>query len=237
VSSLYNLVRKSGGYKVSNEKLLIPSHWMYQKATSSAFTNDKYGVENDKMIDEDYDFEMTKLLKRVGSEIYTFPLFNEKFVSLVREEIEIIAKNKQFKANLNEPEEARIDEFVLNEMCPEWYMALLYNVIHDFNVLFYYLFGRRIGSGIIQLANYNYTKINKTTWHHDRDSDITVVVPLNTGEYEGGGTDFFYRESVPPLPNGTGLIFPAFGHVHRGAPVFSGDRFLLVFWLKAVPHD
>ncbi len=36
---------------------------------------------------------------------------------------------------------------------------------------------------------------------------------------------------VEPLPTGNALIFPSLTHMHRGLPVVSGDRYLLVFWL------
>jgi predicted 2-oxoglutarate/Fe(II)-dependent dioxygenase YbiX len=62
-------------------------------------------------------------------------------------------------------------------------------------------------------------------------ADISVVVPLNTGEYEGGGTEFHGLGKLKPLPTGHALIFPSFTKLHRGLPVQSGDRYLLVFWL------
>jgi len=46
-----------------------------------------------------------------------------------------------------------------------------------------------------------------------------------------GGTDFHGRGVVYPLPSGHALFFPSFSHMHRGLPVKSGDRYLLVFWL------
>ncbi len=69
-------------------------------------------------------------------------------------------------------------------------------------------------------------------WHHDASADISMVVPLNTGEYQGGGTEFLNRGTVEPLPTGHALIFPSFTHMHRELAVESGDRYLLVFWLK-----
>ena len=61
-----------------------------------------------------------------------------------------------------------------------------------------------------------------------------MVVPLNTGEYKGGGTEFLNRGIVEPLPTGHALIFPSFTHMHRGLKVKSGNRYLLVFWLKCI---
>ena len=43
------------------------------------------------------------------------------------------------------------------------------------------------------------------------------------------------RGIVEPLPTGSALMFPSFTHMHRGLPVQSGDRYLLVFWLLSRP--
>jgi hypothetical protein len=205
---------------------------MYQADTSRAFISDKEIIVSDKIYNEGMKPKLDDLITRHGDEIYSLPVFNKKYVDMVMDEIQNINAWGYFVPNKDEHKEAQIDEFVLNNMCPEWYMALLFNVVRDLNLAFYYLFGKPVKSGTIQLANYNHGKIDKTSWHHDKDSDITMVVPLNTGGYEGGGTDFYNRPSIKPLPNGSGLIFPAFGHVHRGAEVHSGSRYLLVFWLK-----
>ena len=74
------------------------------------------------------------------------------------------------------------------------------------------------------------------SWHHDHSADITMVVPLNTGEYDGGGTEFWKKDSKP-LPIGTALFFPSFHNLHRGLPVTSGDRYLLVFWLNYLTNQ
>ena len=84
-----------------------------------------------------------------------------------------------------------------------------------------------------QIKYYNLKDKKQGAWHHDADADISMVVPLNTGEYEGGGTEFFKRGTIYPLPIGNAMLFPSFTHMHRGLPVQSGDRYLLVFWLKA----
>jgi predicted 2-oxoglutarate/Fe(II)-dependent dioxygenase YbiX len=97
------------------------------------------------------------------------------------------------------------------------------------------LWGRIVTDGGIQIANYNIKDKKQGAWHHDSSADISVVVPLNTGDYEGGGTEFHGRGIVDPLPTGSALMFPSFTHMHRGLPVKSGDRYLLVFWLVSLP--
>ena len=83
----------------------------------------------------------------------------------------------------------------------------------------------------IQIANYNIVDKKQGAWHHDESADISVVVPLNTGYYKGGGTEFHNYGKLNPIPNGHALMFPSFTNLHRGLPVDSGDRYLLVFWL------
>jgi hypothetical protein len=41
-------------------------------------------------------------------------------------------------------------------------------------------------------------------------ADISVVIPLNTGDYKGGGTEFHNHGVLKPLPSGHALIFPSF---------------------------
>ena len=100
------------------------------------------------------------------------------------------------------------------------------------NPIFLNIWNRHVTSGNIQVANYNLKKKKQSAWHHDASSHISMVVPLNTGEYKGGGTEFHNRGIIEPLPTGNALIFPSFTHMHRGLPVQSGDRYLLVFWLN-----
>ena len=233
MSSLFELVKRSGGYKVTNDTLLVPSPWMYTMNTREAFNNSREVIWSGRAYTEKP--SICNYIQRVGSDIYTFPLFNKQFLDIIRKEIRNIQNLNMFEPNSEDPEDVRIEEFILNRMCPEWYMALLHNIIYDMNMVFYYLFGQQVGSGDIQIANYKDDKIKQTGWHHDVDADISMVVPLNTGEYRGGGTEFFNRGVVDPLPNGTGLIFPSMTHAHRGLPVESGERLLLVFWLKIVP--
>ena len=151
------------------------------------------------------------------------------------DEINNIKETNGFKVNEEEEKDVQIEEFVLASNAPGWYRSMFQLIYAKINPIFETIFNRRVNTGIIQLANYNPKEITQTSWHHDGSADITMVVPLNTGEYKGGGTEFWRKGEVDPLPNGHGLIFPTFSNLHRGLPLESGDRYLFVFWLKFAP--
>ena len=136
-----------------------------------------------------------------------------------------------FKPNLDEDELRQIPEIVLQECCPDIYNSLFQIIYSVVNPVLLSIWNRHVTGGGIQIANYNLKDKKQGAWHHDADADISIVVPLNTGEYKGGGTEFLNRGIVKPIPTGNALIFPSFTHMHRGLPIESGDRYLLVFWL------
>ena len=75
-------------------------------------------------------------------------------------------------------------------------MRIVYSVM---NPIFLALWMRHATGGGIQIANYNLKDKTQGAWHHDIDSSISVVVPLNTEDYEGGGTEFYSRGVLEPL--------------------------------------
>jgi len=179
-----------------------------------------------------HDPQVECLAKEVLKEVFTAPIFSDKFCNLVKDEIQ----NMNFVPNDDEDELRQIPEIILSERLPEFYASLEKVVKSVINPIIWSIWQRTVEDIHVQVANYNPKGKVKGAWHHDHSSDITIVVPLNTGKYEGGGTEFYNRGSVPPLPNGHGLIFPGFTHLHRGLAVESGDRYLMVFWLK-VKHE
>ena len=173
------------------------------------------------------------LIKEPLSEVYTLPLFSKKFCELLVDELQHMQKTIAFVPNPDEDTLRQIPEIVFNEHCPELFDSLMTVVQNVVNPIFLSIWNRYVVDGTIQLANYNLKDKKQGAWHHDASADISMVVPFNTGEYEGGGTEFFNRGTIYPLPTGNAMIFPSFTHMHRGLPVESGDRYLLVFWLKS----
>tara|TARA_R110002049_G_scaffold61972_1_gene166149 strand:+ start:964 stop:1632 length:669 start_codon:yes stop_codon:yes gene_type:complete len=174
------------------------------------------------------------IAKKIYPEIYRVPLFRRQFCKLLVKEIEQMKKEIKFEGNDGEDKLRQIPEIVLKEQVPELYRNMWFVVQTVLNPMFNALWQRDCKDPTsIQIANYNLKDKKQGAWHHDESADISVVVPLNTGSYEGGGTAFHNYGQINPLPTGHALMFPSFTNLHKGLPVGSGDRYLLVFWL----HD
>ncbi len=86
----------------------------------------------------------------------------------------------------------------------------------------------------IQLAQYSADERAEGCAHIDRNSDYSVVINLNPGDYEGGS--LIMRDGligdfeVPKLPTGYGLFFDGSKVMHHGAKVTKGTKKILVVW-------
>ena len=222
-------------YLVKNFILTIKAEWMLDKTTLE-LTRDS--MDSLKAFQEsDGQLSVKNILQEYvtdhGHDIYSVPLFTEEFCSTMLDEIENMKAQFSFAPNEGEDELRQIPEIVLHEKCPELFNSMLGVVFNVMNPIFMSIWQRYSNAAAsIQIANYNIQDKKQGAWHHDQTADISVGVPLNTGNYIGGGTEFHNRTTVEPLPNGHALFFPSFTHMHRGLPVEEdGDRYLLVFWL------
>jgi len=141
----------------------------------------------------------------------------------------------KFTPNEEEDELRQIPEVVLRHEDPDMFNSMV-DVVRDIvDPIIWSKYGQEgISISSVQLAHYNPKGKQKGAWHHDVSADFTIVVPLNTTDYKGGGTDFFLNGEVvtiPPVLTGEALLFPSLTHMHRGLAVTEGDRYLLVFWL------
>lgn len=237
------LDKEDSPYLIKNHLLLVPAEWMLAEETSKAIEDTKPVLK--KFYDNlDYrneakpkDFPILDHVTEHLPEVFSIPLFSETFCKVMLDEIENIKATNGFKVNEGEDKDVQIEEFVFSKNSPGWYRTMFQLIYGKINVIFDSIFSRKVNTGVIQLANYNPKEITQTSWHHDGGADITMVVPLNTGDYDGGGTEFWRKGEVDPLPNGHALIFPTFSNLHRGLPLKSGDRYLFVFWLKLAHEE
>lgn len=223
-------------YEFKNLLLKYPADWFIEPDT---LERTKASLGNIITFYEELgtkDLEETPLdeiIKEPVPDVYTLPLFSKKFCKVLLDEVKHMEQTINFRPNPDEDTLRQIPEIVFNEHCPELFDSLMTVVENVVNPIFLNIWNRHVTTGNIQIANYNLKDKKQGAWHHDASADISMVVPLNTGEYEGGGTEFFKRGTIYPLPIGNAMLFPSFTHMHRGLPVQSGDRYLLVFWLKS----
>ena len=213
----------------------MQSHWMinqntYQAVQDSLPTITRYMAQ--RGMDKMERTPIHKMVKNPFPDVYTIPIFRRSWCKMMCQEIDHMKKEFGFESNSSEDDMRQIPEIILKERCPELYTNMWFVVRNVINPIIMSLWQRSCPDpASIQIANYNLAETEMGHWHHDESSDISVVVPLNTGSYTGGGTEFHNFGKLKPLPNGHGLIFPSFTHNHRGLPVSKGDRYLLVFWL------
>ena len=227
-------------YKLKNLLLGFPSDWFVNKDTlekaKASIPNivqfyASHGLEDPK------ELPLKDIVKQPLHDVYTVPLFSDKFCKILLDEIDNMQKEFSFAPNPDEDELRQIPEIVLSEKCPELYDSLMHVVNSLINPILLSIWNRHVTGGNIQIANYNLKNKKQGAWHHDASSDVSIVVPLNTGDYKGGGTEFLNKGVIEPLPTGSGLIFPSYTHMHRGLAVEEGDRYLLVFWLTSIDED
>ena len=224
----------SQDYQVKNLLLTQPSDWFIEEETFKAVKDSIFNLKKfykNKGLQDLSHLPIKNLIKEPVADVYTLPLFSDIFCDILKDEMTNIQTTYNFVPNPDEDSHRQIPEIVLQELVPNLYMSLMTVVFSIFNPIFLAIWGRHVTGGGIQIANYNLKDKKQGAWHHDSSADISVVVPLNTGEYEGGGTEFAGRGIVDPIPTGHALMFPSFTHMHRGLAVESGNRYLLVFWL------
>ena len=224
-------------YQVKNLLLTYPSDWYIQKNTFDAVKNSIQPIVNfyeDSGVEPRQDTKLDKIIKEPLKDVYTVPFFSEKFCDILLDEMKNLEAHFGFNPNPEEDNLRQIPEITFQDNCPQIFQSLMQTIYTIGNPIFLNIWNRHVDSGGIQIANYNLKDKKQGAWHHDASADISMVVPLNTGKYKGGGTEFLKRGTVEPLPTGHALIFPSFTHMHRGLAVESGDRYLLVFWLKCL---
>ena len=224
-------------YQTKNLLLTYPADWYIQKDTFDAVKDSIAPIVSfyeDSGVEPRKDTKLDKIIEEPLKDVYTVPFFSEKFCDILLDEMKNLENHFGFQPNPEEDNLRQIPEITFQDNCPQIFQSLMQTIYTIGNPIFLNIWNRHVDSGAIQIANYNLRDKKQGAWHHDASADISMVVPLNTGKYKGGGTEFLKRGTVEPLPTGHALIFPSFTHMHRGLAVESGDRYLLVFWLKCI---
>ena len=222
-------------YQIKNYLLSMQSHWMVHQPLYTAVQETVPMIAKYRARQGTERLEKSPLLgltKKVFPNIYKVPLLRRQYCKMLCAEIELMRNEIGFEANEGEDELRQIPEIVLKEHCAELYRTMWFIAQNVLGPIIFALWQQEVVEiASVQIANYNLKDKRQGAWHHDESADISVVVPLNTNAYKGGGTEFHNHGILKPLPSGHALIFPSLTELHRGLPVESGDRYLLVFWL------
>lgn len=165
------------------------------------------------------------------SGVYSIPFLNPDYCDALLTEVAAMS----FQVNPDEEAEVQIPEITLADNCPALHSCLhglFNNVVNPLSRILYQLEQEKMAS--IQFAQYTPENTSHGNWHHDRDSDITLVVALSDF-HKGGGTMVKPQGlgepfEVPQLPVGHAMLFQGSRTLHKGMQVTEGARNLLVFW-------
>lgn len=168
---------------------------------------------------------------RFTSGVYSIPFLHPDYCDALLTEVAAMS----FEVNPDENAEVQIPEITLADNCPALHSCLhglFNNVVNPLTRVLYQLEQTKMSS--IQFAQYRPDNTAHGNWHHDRDSDITLVVALSDF-HKGGGTMVKPQGlgepfEVPQLPVGHAMLFQGSRTLHKGLPVLEGARNLLVFW-------
>lgn len=145
------------------------------------------------------------------------------------------AQLAEYKVNEDEEQPYQIPELVVHEHCQTLATGLqvLFDDVFTPVCIVLYGFCPQVLRSV-QFAKYTPDNTARGNWHVDADSDITVVASLAPELFEGGGTALktgaIGTAVVDKLPKGHALLFHGKTTLHKGLPVTSGVRDLLVFW-------
>lgn len=185
-------------------------------------------------------YDLTRLLPdpegRFTSGVYSFPFLRPEYVEDLLNEVAAMS----FEVNAEEDALVQIPEITLQDNCRSLHdclHSLFQYAVKPLAAILYGLEPKFMQS--IQFAQYTPENTAHGHWHHDEDSDITLVVAL-TDHHVGGGTmvkpqGLGEAFEVPQLPVGHAMLFQGSRMLHYGLPVTEGARNLLVFWSTLRP--
>lgn len=187
---LYKVVDKVANvYSIKNYMLSMQSHWfinqpVYRAVQESIPAIAKYRAR--KGVDDLENMPIQKLTKKIWPDIYRVPLFRRQYCKMLCEEIDNMRRVIGFEPNSDEDELRQIPEIVLKDHVPELYRNMWHVVQNVLAPIIFSLYQREVTEiASVQIANYNLKDKQQGAWHHDESADVSVVIPLNTGEYKG----------------------------------------------------
>jgi hypothetical protein len=181
-------------------------------------------------------FWLDSIVKTHAPGVISCPLLSEEFCQELDAQFDFWCYEGAAQVNENEDKPYQIPEITLQDRC-----LPLFNTLETFRQFWITTISTlRLGFQCdyvqsIQLARYEPSEVSGGNFHVDADSDLSVVIPIRGSHlYQGGGVelmlDLFHPVRIEPIPVGHGLFFRGKTTLHRGLPVTSGKRDLLVYW-------
>lgn len=177
-----------------------------------------------------FGIDMTGIVHH-GDGVYSLPYLSPEFCASIMRQLADV----EYSVNAEEEPEAQIPEAMLEHLHPELFHCLsgLWQGVGP--ALATCLWGMD-PTVIASIQAAKYSAGIGTEWHLDQDSDVTLVVAL-TDSHTGGGTQVYPGAhsdvfTVPSLPVGHAMLFRGRSTLHKGLPVHTGERNLMVHWTK-----
>jgi hypothetical protein len=174
---------------------------------------------------------MGHTFKEHAQGVYSFPFLSKAMCK------QLVSKSKGYKYEVNDYEDSpyQMPEVILADKDLELYERMLSLFMTNIPEITNVMYARKTTEiRSVQLAKYSPDTISAGNWHHDEDSDLTLVVSLSD-THEGGGTMIHpygldKSITIPQMPAGHALLFRGKHYLHKGLPVTKGERNILVFW-------
>ena len=227
IKSFKSVMPETRMKEMGNNKPTINGEELYDVQDWQAWSK-KY--VNPLLINGEYDL----ISDEPAPNVYLFPLFTELFCK------QLIALSEKFDWTTDRHEfYPTTDNLMETLFMKDIYNRVINDYVRPYAIDRYQLDGKdwdhlRDESFIIK---YPHDAQAHLSVHHDY-SNITTLVNLNPGEFEGGGTYFpKYKYLANPKEIGMCTLHPGnITHKHGARPVTKGTRYVVVSFIKGGSH-
>ena len=134
-------------YKLKNLLLGFPSDWFVNKDTlkkAKASIPNIVDFYKSQGLDNPNELPLQSVIEEPLKDVYTVPLFSDKFCKILLDEVANMQKEFAFSPNPDEDELRQIPEIVLSEKCPEIYASLMQVVQSLINPILLTIWNRHV---------------------------------------------------------------------------------------------
>ncbi len=165
------------------------------------------------------------IVEEQGTDIYTWPMFTEKFCSMIIQEAE-----HQATWTVDRHESYPTTDFLLKDIgLDDMYMKVLKTYGFKIAGWLWGLSGDNWYSKMTAenfMAKYTPTAQGHLNSHID-NSNYSITLALND-DFKGGGTYYHRQKTLVKAPTGHQCLFPMPTHKHSGRWIDEGTRYIIV---------